>query len=105
GSPLNVLVGVLCWALAAGVASAQPAFTLQSADGTTATGPLAELGKGWSVTLGGEKAATVAAGDLVSLRRPDLPLPPLPSGEQLVFVNGDRIPGRVVKLADERVTF
>jgi NPCBM/NEW2 domain len=96
---------VLCWALAAGAAFAQPTFTAQSADGTAATGPLTELGKDWSVKLGGDKPATVAAGDLVCLRRPDVPLPPLPSQEQLVFFNGDRVPGHLLKLADERVTF
>src|SRR5262249_10336659 len=83
----------------------EPTFTAQSADGSTGTGPLTELGKGWAVRLGGEKPVSVAAGDLVSLRRPDAPLPALPSHEQLVFFNGDRIPGRVVKLADDRVLF
>jgi hypothetical protein len=103
-----VVLCVLCVFLSAfarNASAAEPTFTVQSADGTTATGPLAELGKGWSVHLGGDKPATVAAGDLVCLRRPDVPLPPLPAREQLVFFNGDRIPCRVVKLADERVTF
>src|SRR5262249_15481570 len=94
----------LC-AFARNAAAAEPTFTVQSADGTSATGPLTEAGKGWSVKVGGEKPVAVAAGDLISLRRPDVPLPPLPSQEQLVFFNGDRVPGRLVKLADERVTF
>src|SRR5439155_6368403 len=43
--------------------------------------------------------------DLLALRRADKPLPHPPSGEQLLFVNGDRVAVRVRKLADEQLHF
>jgi hypothetical protein len=85
------------------VRGAEPAgstFVLETAAGTTVTGPLRQLGDDWAVRLG----ETATAGrDVVALRRADLPLPPYPSQEQLLFSNGDRIPGRVLALDGERL--
>ena len=40
--------------------------------------------------------ATIAIGDLVSLRVPKVPLPPLPAEAHVVLANGDRIAGEIV---------
>ena len=57
-----------------------------------------------SVQLGGDKPSRTAGEDVLSLRRQDV-LPPLPLDEQVMFANGDRLPGQVIKLAGERLRF
>jgi hypothetical protein len=84
-------------------APAAPAFELHTAEGPTVHGPLDKLDEAWNVTLGGGKPTRAAGDDLVSLRRSGLPLPPYPAGEQAVFVNGDRVPGAIERLANERL--
>jgi hypothetical protein len=79
----------------------EPAFVAHTAGGGTPTGTLQQLGPGWAVRFGGKESVR----DLLTLRRTDKPLPPPPTGEQLVFVNGDRVAGRVRKLADEQIHF
>jgi hypothetical protein len=79
-----------------------PTFTLDTASGNPLKGPLRELGAGWAVRLGDAKAA---AGEAVALRRDGVPLPAMPSGEHVVFANGDRVPGRVAALAGEHLQF
>jgi hypothetical protein len=61
------------------------------------------LGPDWSVRL--DNDTEVAAGDLVSLRRPGTGLPLFPDGAQLILTNGDRIPAEDVRLSGERVRF
>jgi hypothetical protein len=80
-----------------------PSFDMHTTDGHVGTGPVRELRPDWSTLLVGTKPAEAKPGTLVSLRRTGLPLPPFPTGEQVVFVNGDRVPGRVVRLANDRV--
>lgn len=78
-------------------------MVLHRADGAPITGPLLQLGLDWSIALGGGTPIRVAGADLVSLRRADLPLPPPPAGPQVIFANGDRLPGQVLDLAQERL--
>jgi hypothetical protein len=78
---------------------------VQTGRGEAASGPLLELGAQWCARLGGTPGVQTEADDLIELRRVGRALPPLPAGEQLLFVNGDRIPGRVVRLVGERVVF
>lgn len=80
----------------------KPTFIVQAADGKARQGALQQLGKDWSVQFDGQ---AVAAGDLVSLRRVDLPLPPLPEEAHLILVNGDRIPMEAPRLVGERLHF
>jgi hypothetical protein len=80
-----------------------PDFVLHTAAGKYLTGALARLGPGWAVQL--EGAARVPGDAVISLRRADTPLPPAPRGAQLVFVNGDRVPGKVVKLKGDDLLF
>src|SRR5262249_53481901 len=99
---------LLLLAALAGAAADPPQvgdFTLALADGTTAPGPLEELGDGWSMRLGGATPRRVAGSEILTLRRAATPRPAFPAGEQVIFANGDRLPGRVVKLAGERLRF
>src|SRR5262245_51596492 len=80
-------------------------FIAYTTDGTPRRGPLERLGEGWSVRLGGADPVRIEAGDLLSLRRADRPLPPPPLDEHILFANGDRLPGVMVGLAGERVLF
>jgi hypothetical protein len=100
-------VGVLTLLLGAGggwsdEADRPPAFAVRTAAGKDVRGPLRELKADWSVRAGEE---TVAGGDVLAIRRIGLPLPPLPSDEHLILANGDRIPVRSPRLADERFHF
>jgi hypothetical protein len=82
-----------------------PPFTLHTANGATVTGTLTELGEGWAVRLSAEKIVRARGADVISLRRADQPLPPPPGGPQVVLANGSRLPGEVVKIADDRLHF
>jgi hypothetical protein len=79
-----------------------PTFTLDTASGKSLRGPLRELGPGWSVHLGDARAD---GADVVVLRRAGALLPPRPTGEHVVFANGDRLPGKVLALEGERLQF
>jgi hypothetical protein len=76
-------------------------FVAQTASGAAPAGTLQQLGPGWTVRLAGKELI----GDLLALRRAGTPLPPPPSGEQLLFVNGDRLAVLVKRLADEQIRF
>jgi hypothetical protein len=78
-------------------------FVLHTAAGKDVTGALERLGPGWTVWL--EGTGRVPGDEVVSLRRAATPLPSPPSGEQLVFTNGDRVAGKVVKLKGDDLFF
>jgi hypothetical protein len=80
-------------------------FTLTLADGKTVTGSLEELGDQWSVRLGGATPVQAAGADVLTLRRSQTLRPAFPAGEQIVFANGDRLAGKVLKLSGERLRF
>jgi hypothetical protein len=82
-----------------------PVFVLHTADGSRPTGPLRSLGPDWSVAVGGLTPAKVPAADVLSLRRAGVPLPAYPTEAQLLLVNGDRLPGQVLEMSDERLRF
>jgi hypothetical protein len=71
--------------------------------GLAATGPLEQLGDGWSVDVGGAKPGAVKAGDLISLRRVRTLLPPFPRQDFILFANGDRLPADVRLLHEEKL--
>jgi hypothetical protein len=87
-----------------------PPFVARTAAGSAVRGPLRQLGADWSVRLGEGEGTRAAGGELLTVRRAGLALPPLPTGEHLVLVNGDRIPVngdriRSPRLAGERLHF
>ena len=79
---------------------AAPVFRLETADGPALSGRLERLDAGWSVRIGGKQAD---GGDVLALRREGTPPPDFPGGEQLLFVNGDRLAGHVTALEGERL--
>jgi hypothetical protein len=109
--PPPVRAGLLGVLLAAGAVclcpaqEAGPVFLLRTAAGKTLRGPLARLGPGWTVRLGTGVGRSVAGKSVVSLRAEGLALPPLPSDEHLILVNGDRLPVKEVRLDGERLHF
>jgi hypothetical protein len=88
---------------------APPRFEAHTAAGTPRAGALEHLGANWAVRLTtGAAAVEVKGGDLVTLRRLDLPLPRHPTAPQVVLTNGDRVPlrpGSVPRLARGRLHF
>lgn len=80
-----------------------PFFTVTTCEGQAPSGRLLRLREDGTVTLGGEQNQPIRGAEVVSLRRSDLVLPPYPTGEQILFANGDRLPGNVVRLFNERL--
>src|SRR5206468_3950342 len=70
---------------------------------TATPGPLAGIGKGWSIELGGSKPDHVRAGDLISLRRAGASLPSLRNAPQVILPNGDCIPGKLEEISQDRL--
>jgi hypothetical protein len=73
-----------------------------------ATGPPlrgnVKLDRDWALRLTSEEKV-VPGGELLSLRRADVDLPPMPDGLHVVLVNGDRIPIETPRLVGERFLF
>jgi hypothetical protein len=89
--------------LAAGAAPDAPAFVLHSTRDDRPAGVLVRLDDA-AVQVAG--AAPVPAADLVALRRHDAPPPPFPHDRpHLLFVNGDRLPGRLVAITGDKAHF
>jgi len=98
---LALTLSAACFALPA-AEEPLPAFTAATADGAPVRGPLGELKPDWSLRLG-DKA--LSAAEVVSLRRADAKLPPLPSEQHLLLANGDRVPAGSPRLAKEKLFF
>src|SRR5436305_917445 len=101
-SVLPLWLGTLAALLAAGGARADeankpPLFAVRTAAGKEVRGPLRALKADWSVQLGDE--GVVPGGDVLTIRRVGLPLPPLPADEHVILANGDRIPVRSPRIA------
>src|SRR5262245_29413068 len=106
GVPWRIGLALTLAALAPGRGlSAEPDFIAHRADGTAMRGPLRRLGVGWETTLGGEMGGRVVGAELVRVRQAGVALPPFPVDEHLILVNGDRVPVREVRLANERLHF
>lgn len=82
-----------------------PVFDLHGADGAAGSGFVEQLQDDWSIQLGGAKPILLKGQDLVSLRRSKMPLPSYPHAEHVVFANGDRLAGNMMRLSNERLTF
>lgn len=81
-------------ALAADPKPVFPLFVVHGTDPTPVAGTLTKLTPDFAVTLA-EPNATIQAGELVSVRRADKPLPPLPASAHVRLANGD-----VIRLTD-----
>jgi hypothetical protein len=99
-----MLTGLMPVVLLAAAAPPEAEFLASSPAKAQPVGRLVTLTPDGVVTL--ETAdGKVAVRDVVSLRRTDLPLPPLPRGPELVTTTGDRIPGRLVGGDAQRLRF
>lgn len=85
-----MLPTLLALVLAADPKPTFPLFIAQGTDPTPVAGTLAKLTPDFGVTLV-EPNATIQAGELVSLRRARMPLPPLPTTPHVRLANGDVI--------------
>lgn len=95
-----LLLGCL---LTAAQAPTPPVFVVSSATRTPLKGRLQAIETNWSIRLDDGKAQLIAGKDLISLRRDQERLPAPPTGPQVIFANGDRLPGKALRLADERL--
>ncbi|HEV2946201.1 MAG TPA: NPCBM/NEW2 domain-containing protein [Gemmataceae bacterium] len=78
-------------------------FTLTLSDGTTASGPLEQIDDDWAVRLGGAKSLHASGMQVIAMRQDKAPFPSLPKSEQVIFANGDRLPGSIRELSGERL--
>jgi hypothetical protein len=97
------LVILLCCDAFAAAENPPPTFTLILSDGTKASGPLEQIDDHWSVRLGGMKPVQASAMQVISLRQDKVSLPSLPRSEQIIFENGDRLPGSVQELSGDKL--
>lgn len=81
-----------------------PPFVARAASGKEFTGPVLRL-DAWELRHGKGDGRRLAAGDWLSLRRADVPLPDFPTDEHLVLANGDRVPATGLRLDDEKLYF
>jgi NPCBM/NEW2 domain len=80
-----------------------PTFTVLAADGKSVQGALRELGPDWSIRVGDD--ARIDGGEVLTVRRAGLPLPPPPTRGQLLLAGGDAIPVEKPLLIGERLHF
>ncbi len=92
----------LALALAADPAPA-PLFVAHGTDPTPKVGVLAALGADFSASLT-EPAASIPAGELLTLRRAAKPLPPLPSTSFIRLANGDVLRAGSISADDDTLT-
>ncbi|HTU19827.1 MAG TPA: NPCBM/NEW2 domain-containing protein [Gemmataceae bacterium] len=84
-----------------------PRFSVRTVRGTTVQGAWRELKSDWSARVGEGDGARVAGASVLSVRRLDVPLPPLPMDYHLLLANGDRVPfrSRGLRLDEETIHF
>lgn len=99
---------LLVIAFLAGIAKADdaPRFVLHTSAEKDHAGELKQIGAGWKVLLlENDEFARGNAEDLISLRREKAVLPAPPNGEHLILANGDALPGELVELVGESLSF
>src|SRR4051794_19582837 len=106
-APRLTLVVALLVPAAAGPQAA-PEFQLLAVDGSTSSGTLQRLDADGAVQIGSAKSAKVELRRWLTLRRAKKSLPSFPSGPQIVFANGDRVPiaaDAAIRLLQNRLSF
>ena len=98
-----LLLSLLCLP-GADPAAKGPVFVVHTAAGNPVKGTLKQIDDTWSVLLEGA-APKVGGADLISLRRLDRLLPAPPADAQVLFINGDRLRGKVGELKGDRLSF
>jgi hypothetical protein len=82
-----------------------PVFAVRTADGDVVRGIWRRLKSDGGVQVGAGEGTWISAANVLSVRRPDVPLPPLPMDQHLLLTNGDRIPFRDLRLVEEKFRF
>jgi hypothetical protein len=100
--PRLALCLLLFWPLAG---LADTAFVVRTVEGKEYTGPLVQFSEDGSLQLGQKGRRKLGPADWIALRQVGQVLPPLPTDEHVVLANGDRLPGQVIRLQDEILTF
>lgn len=99
----------LCLAMTLGGAALlgaeAPTFLVRKANGTEIRAPLASVDKEFRIEVGTKILRKLGGTEWLSLRQSSVPLPALPSDEQIVLSSGDRIPARELRLDDEKLRF
>jgi hypothetical protein len=98
---LMLLLGLCC---IAADAPGPPVFVVHAASGNPIKGTLKQIDDKWTAIVG-DSRARVDGGELISLRRADVPLPAPSAGAQALFSNGDRLPGTTGTLTGARLSF
>jgi NPCBM/NEW2 domain-containing protein len=83
----------------------KPIFTVQTTRGDLVKGNWRQLKPDWSVRIGEADGTLISGSQVLSVRRADGPLPPLPMENHLILANGDRIPFRDLRLIEEKFHF
>lgn len=83
----------------------KPQFAVRTADGSVVKGNWRRLESDWALRLGQGEGKQISAAHVLSVRRLDVPLPPLPMDQHLILANGDRIPFQDLKLDEEKFRF
>ncbi|HEY2785078.1 MAG TPA: NPCBM/NEW2 domain-containing protein [Fimbriiglobus sp.] len=97
------MFGLILWTLA-GVGQVQPPATwiVTEAGGKPRTIVVQGIADGWGISVA--DGTSIPKGDLLSLRRKDLPLPPWPDGPQALLVDGTRVAAKFSNGTDRAVT-
>ena len=82
-----------------------PIFAVRTTRGQFVKGSWRQLKPDWSVRLGEADGTLISGSHVLSVRRTDVPLPPLPMENHLILANGDRIPFRNLRLVEEKFHF
>lgn len=94
----------LAMAIAISAPRDEPSFIAIGPGDERPVGRVLRLSRNFTATLL-TGAGEAAVGDLVSLRRSEFAVPPLPTGPQLISTAGDRLAGRVMAGAAESLQF
>src|SRR5579885_1765047 len=86
-------------------AAKSPVFAVRTTRGDLVKGTWRQLKSDGSVRLGEADGTLIPGPEVLSVRRVDVPLPPLPMDNHLILANGDRIPFRDLRLVGEKFHF
>ena len=105
GLPALLLALLFAASARSEVPTKTPAFEVRTIRGSLVKGTWRRMKTDWSVVVGEGDGTLVSGPNILSVRRDDTPLPPLPTEPHLILANGDRIPFRSLRLVDEKVHF
>lgn len=81
----------------------EPVFAARTVGGEVVQGAWRELKRDWSVRVGAGEGVSIAGANVLTVRRVDVPLPPLPMDNFLLLANGDYLPFDKLQLTGEKL--